>query len=263
MDAKPQRLIVDGNALAVRTAGTGQALVFVHGWMCDSQDMVLLAAELVEDHEVVLVDLRAHGQSEGTPTTVTQADGADGPGRFGLADFARDVIGVVEQLGVAPAILVGHSMGAGVVLEAAQARPDLVRGVLLIDSRWVFTEANAEQLAAIPGLWGQEYPQRRARIDDLRRQVLPGVVTDLPVQEVAAQSSRSLLTWDGRTALRDSPVPVHAVVADQHLPLIEPARAWKPDLSAEHIAGTGHWVHVEQPAQVAEAIRRFESGLAG
>jgi pimeloyl-ACP methyl ester carboxylesterase len=116
MDTKPQRVTVDGNALAVRTAGTGQALVFVHGWMCDSQDMVLLAAELVEDHEVVLVDLRAHGQSEGTPTTVAQADGADGPGRFGLADFARDVIGVVDQLGVAPAILVGHSMGAGVVL---------------------------------------------------------------------------------------------------------------------------------------------------
>lgn len=261
MDLTTQHVILDGNSLAVHTAGTGPALVFVHGWMCDSRDMHALAAELLADHHVVLVDLRAHGGSEGTPESATDADGPDGPGRFGLAEFARDVVGIVEQLGVSPALLVGHSMGAGVVLEAAHLRPDLVRGVLMIDSRWAFTSASEDQLAAIRGLWGESYPTRRATMDGLRRKVLPGIAIDLPVQEVAAQSSRSLLTWDGRTALRTAPVPVYAVVADQHLPLIEPARAWKPDLVAEHIAGTGHWVHVEQPARVAGAIRRFESGL--
>jgi pimeloyl-ACP methyl ester carboxylesterase len=261
MDLEWQHAVVDGNRLTIRTAGSGTPLVFVHGWMCDSQDMEPLAAALVNDHRVALVDLRAHGASEGTPTDATEADGADGPGRFGLTEFARDVIGVVQQLDLAPALLVGHSMGAGVVLEAAHARPDLIRGVLLIASRWAFTAASAEQLAAGPALWGEGYSARRANMEKLRRQVLPNVSIDLPVQEVAAQSSRSLLAWDGRTALRDSPVPVCAVVPDKNVPFTEPARKWKPDLMVAHIPGTGHWVHVERPTAVAAALRRFESGL--
>ena len=262
MDLRLQHVLVDGNQLAVCRAGTGPVVVLVHGWMCDSQDMVALAADLVADHEVALVDLRAHGQSEGTPVQATDADGPNGVGRFGLEEFAADVLGVVGQLELVPAMLVGHSMGAAVVLEAAQTRPDLARAVLLIDSRWALTAATDEQLAAVSGLWGDEYPERRSRMDGLRRHVLSDVAIDLPVQEVAAQSSRSLLTWDGRKALRECPLPVHVLVTDLHAPLVEPARTWLPDLSAEHIAGTGHWLQVERPEAVAGALRRFEARLA-
>ena len=262
MDLQLQHVLIDGNQLAVWRAGTGPAVVLVHGWMCDSQDMLALASNLVADHEVALVDLRAHGQSEGTPIRTTDVDGPDGAGRFGLEEFAADVLGVVEQLELVPATLVGHSMGAAVVLEAARIRSDLVRAVLLIDSRWALTAATDAQLAAVPGLWSDEYRERRSRMDGLRRQVMPDVSIDLPVQEVSAQSFRSLLTWDGRKALRECPLPVHALVADQHEPLVEPARTWLPDLSAEHIAGTGHWLQVERPEAVADAVRRFEVRLA-
>jgi pimeloyl-ACP methyl ester carboxylesterase len=244
-----ESVLVDGNQLAVWRAGSGAPIAFVHGWLCDHQDMVDLAAELAPDHETILLDLRGHGESEAV----------NGP--FGMADFAADVIGVIRALDVGPALLVGHSMGAAVVLEAVRLAPELVRGVLLVDSRWAFTSPTEEQLASIPTLRGESYFPRRAAMDRLRRQVLPDVEIGAPTQAVAAESYAGLLTWPGQVTLRECPVPVHAVVADQHWPLIDAAKQAMPSLSVELIAGTGHWVHVERPQRVAESVRHFEDGL--
>jgi pimeloyl-ACP methyl ester carboxylesterase len=244
-----QTVLVEGNHLAVWREGTGSPIVFVHGWLCDHQDLIAVAAQLASDHETILVDLRGHGESEGTH------------GGFGIADFAADVVGVITELHLGPVILVGHSMGAAVVLEAVRLAPESVKGVLLIDSRWAFTSATEEQRASIPTLLGEAYFPRRENMDNLRRQVLPDVVIGPPSQAVAAESFGSLLTWPGQKALRECAVPVYAVVADQHWPLIEAAKADVPSLTAELIAGTGHWVQVEQPELVAESVRRFEAGL--
>jgi pimeloyl-ACP methyl ester carboxylesterase len=244
-----QTVAVEENTLAVWREGSGSPVVLVHGWLCDHQDNTILAAQLASDHEVVMLDLRGHGESE------------DKHGGFGLVDFAADVIGVVEQLQLDQVILVGHSMGAGVVLEAARLAPHLVRGVLLIDSRWAFTSATQEQLDSIPTLLGDAYFPRRATMDGLRRKVLPDIAIGPPSQAVAAASYESLLTWPGQAALRDCPVPVYAVVADQHAPLMAAAQLAVPALTIELISGTGHWVHVEEPEKVAASVRRFEAAL--
>jgi pimeloyl-ACP methyl ester carboxylesterase len=223
--------------------------VLVHGWLCDHQDMVDLAGQLASDHEVVLLDLHGHGESPGTN------------GGFTLADLAVDVVGVIEALHLTSVTLVGHSMGSGVVLEAARLAPQLVKGALLIDSRWIFTSASPEQLASIPDLLTDAYFARRATMDGLRRKVMPDVVSDLPTQAVAAATYEANLTWPGQQRLRESPVPVYAVVADQHASLVEATVAEVPSLQTEVISGTGHWVHVEQPEKVAASVRRFEAGL--
>jgi pimeloyl-ACP methyl ester carboxylesterase len=245
-----QTVLVEGNQLAVWREGTGAPVILVHGWLCDHQDMVDLAAQLAPDHETIMIDLRGHGDSE------------DKQGPFTISDFAADVTGVIAALDLGPALLVGHSMGASVVLETANARPDLVRGVVLIDSRWAFTAATEEQLASIPTLLGEAYFPRRATMDGLRRTVLPDVQIGAPTQAVAAAAFAGMITWPGQLRLAECPVPVYAVVADQHWPLIDAAKAAVPSLSAELVTGTGHWVHVEQPELVAHSIRGFEAGLS-
>jgi pimeloyl-ACP methyl ester carboxylesterase len=100
----------DGIRLAFEVHGTGTpTLGSVHGWSCDRRywrgQLRLLAAR----YQTVAVDLAGHGQS--------------GVGRrsWTMAAFGEDVVAVVEQLGLGELVLIGHSMGGDVVVEAPGA----------------------------------------------------------------------------------------------------------------------------------------------
>lgn len=78
-------------------------------------------APLAARWRVVRLDLAGHGQSERGRTD------------WGMAAFGADVSAVVSAAGLTDAILVGHSMGADVVLEAARLMKGRVRGLVWVD----------------------------------------------------------------------------------------------------------------------------------
>jgi pimeloyl-ACP methyl ester carboxylesterase len=78
-----------------------------------------VAAALEQDYDIVAYDARYHGLS----------DAADNPPEGAGADL----ITVTEKLGLESPAIMGHSMGAGAVLLAAGARPDLFRRAILED----------------------------------------------------------------------------------------------------------------------------------
>jgi len=97
--------------------------VLIHGmgsraatWVWD--DVVSL---MQGDSRLIAVDLRGHGESPQ-------------PGSYKLTEMADDVAGLLDDLGVESATIVGHSMGGIVALNLAQRRPDLVKDLVLEDS---------------------------------------------------------------------------------------------------------------------------------
>jgi pimeloyl-ACP methyl ester carboxylesterase len=72
-------------------------------------------------YRVVVMDLRGHGDSD--TTFATHGDDAT----------ASDYVALVEHLDAGPAVLLGSSMGASAAVVAAADRPDLVRGLVLLD----------------------------------------------------------------------------------------------------------------------------------
>ena len=72
-------------------------------------------------HQVVAVDLRGHGASPGTAAECS------------IERYGADVADIMQALALAPAVLVGHSMGCRVVMEAALQAPSHIAGVVLID----------------------------------------------------------------------------------------------------------------------------------
>lgn len=103
-------------------AGTGTPpLVFVHGFSCDHSDWAAQVAHFAPRHATVAVDLRGHGKTPG--------DGHN----CSIEIYGGDVAALLRALDLKGAILIGHSMGCRVVVEAAVQAPERTGGVVLVD----------------------------------------------------------------------------------------------------------------------------------
>ncbi|NNF81002.1 MAG: alpha/beta hydrolase, partial [Rhizobiales bacterium] len=119
-------------AMAYDVAGTGTtAILFIHGYSCTALDWRLQVEGLCPSHTCISVDLRGHGRS--------------GPavGELTMAAFAADAIALLDALQIERAVLVGHSMGTRIALEAALQAPDRVSGLVLVDGSKVEAEPEA------------------------------------------------------------------------------------------------------------------------
>lgn len=118
----PSRTVpVDGGELHVGDwGGDGPVVLAIHGITASHVSWAAVAARLT-GCRLVAPDLRGRGRSR------------DLPGPYGLQRHAEDMLGVLDELGCAQAILVGHSMGGFVATSLAAAQPDRVSSLVLVD----------------------------------------------------------------------------------------------------------------------------------
>ncbi|WP_308468297.1 alpha/beta fold hydrolase [Rathayibacter soli] len=107
---------------AAQGAEAVATVVFVHGNVSSSLFWQPTMLALPASVRALAIDLRGFGGSETLPVDATR----------GLRDYADDVWGVLDALGIASAHLVGWSMGGGVVLQQLLDRPDAVASVTLV-----------------------------------------------------------------------------------------------------------------------------------
>lgn len=120
---REQYRLVDGTRLRLIDSGRGTPVVFIHGiggsmyaWRYQ------LAPVLGAGYRVVAFDNRGFGFSD------KPASG------YHNAEYAHLVVSLLDSLGIASAVLVGHSMGGAIAAEVALAHPDRVRGLVLLDA---------------------------------------------------------------------------------------------------------------------------------
>lgn len=109
----------DGVKLYYEDFGDGPAMVFTNAGLQTHKQWEGQVASLADEFRTITYDWRGTGQSD-KPRSGYTAERA-----------AADLCALVETLGVAPAILVGHGIGTHVTFMAATSRPDLVRGMVL------------------------------------------------------------------------------------------------------------------------------------
>jgi len=121
--------------LAIGRAGEGSdPLVCLHGITAQHRAFNAAARHLGPSCGLVGVDLRGRGDSD-------KPDAG-----YGLETHASDVVRVFDHLGLASAVLLGHSMGAFVALETALAYPERVRALVLLDGGWPRIERLPEEM---------------------------------------------------------------------------------------------------------------------
>lgn len=107
-----------------RAGGDKPPLLLLHGIMMSGICWLRTAKALEQDYDVILLDARGHGRSDGVETG------------FSPELLAEDVAGVLRELKLERASLLGHSMGAQTAALVAAGSPDLVHAVILEDPPW-------------------------------------------------------------------------------------------------------------------------------
>lgn len=242
-------LSFDGVHVDYRIYGKGSPLiVLIHGWSCDANYWSAQIPVLREHYTVAAVNLAGHGAS-----SRNRED-------WSMASFGEDVAAVVRALPEGPVILVGHSMGGPVALEAARLLPDRVIGVIGVDT---FGDLGAPVRSAADlearikpmredyiGYIHQMVPQRFFGPDAnpaLVRRVADDMALAPP--EVAIPASAALLGHDANPTLAQLHVPVRTIDTELTGALdLERIRRVVPGFQATVMPGLGHFPMMEDPA---------------
>jgi len=247
----------------------GTPIVFVHGALCAHEDWNPQFEHFGARQRVVVCDLRGHGKS-------TAAD----PGSCSIETFAADVIALLGALDLPPAVLVGHSMGSRVVLEANLQAPERVAGLVLNDGGRLGTgdpeaaERNlrAEMAAAYEKVVGPLFSGMFNEKSDpqLKERLMRRALT-IP-QAVGLAFFPRMIGWDaGRVeeALKKVRVPMLVLQstftnAQRVRVSLEPGadnywfqvvREHAPRARIEIVPGVGHFTMLEAPDEVTRAIQ--------
>lgn len=135
--AADQEFTADGITLRYRESGTGDALILIHGYGATLESMAAIAAALPAQYRTVAFDVRGFGRS----TKFAE------PARFGQL-MVDDVVRLMDQLKIARAHLIGHSMGALIAANVAARYPDRVSSAALVAGPFYADEPTFSKEAA-------------------------------------------------------------------------------------------------------------------
>jgi pimeloyl-ACP methyl ester carboxylesterase len=247
---------VDGVRLAYREAGTGDPpIVLVHGMACDHTHLLPQLQHLAPRHRVVALDQRGHGASDRPE------------GEYTTERFAEDLGGVLDRLGLERPVLVGHSLGGGVVLHLAVERPDLVRAVVLLDSGVRRTTARREELQPFyDTLGGPDHADLvrefvRARLfeetdgEDVFEAVA-SVMAATPARIFLAMGA-GVVTYDSWRAALACRVPALLIMAARPFVDLGALSELPPVWQYGWAVGAGHFLQMVVPDQVNSMLDRF------
>jgi pimeloyl-ACP methyl ester carboxylesterase/quercetin dioxygenase-like cupin family protein len=270
-----QEVATNGTTLHVRIAGTGPAVVLLHGYG-DTGDMWdPLVANLARDHTVIVPDLRGMGLS-------ARADSG-----FEKANEAADIVGVMDALHIASAQVVAHDIGNMVAYALAARHSDRVTRLVLMDAPvhgigpweeilknpllWHFRFGGPDMERLVAGreriyldrFWN-EFSADPAHFPESQRAhyaalyAAPGRMhagfKQFAAFDQDAIDNRAWLAAHGKLTM-----PVLAIGGDHSFgsTMAAVTRSGAIDVEERVIPGSGHWLMEEQPEATVKAIRTF------
>ncbi len=136
----PTELTLHGHRIGYRTAGSGPALLLLHGITNSSETWERVAPRLAERFTLIAPDLLGHGRSA-TPR-----------GDYSLGAHASGARDLLTALGTERVTVVGHSLGGGIAMQFAYQFPERCERLVLVSSGGLGREVHLLlRAAALPG----------------------------------------------------------------------------------------------------------------
>jgi N-formylmaleamate deformylase len=246
----------------LRTGGSKPPVVLLHGLTGSGACWSLLARALEGEYDVVMPDARAHGNSS-TP-----------PNGYGYEDLASDVIGLIEGLGLAAPVVLGHSMGGLTAAVVASRLSTGVRGVILADPTFLSPQRQREvhesdvvgQFRRLLSL-GEREAQAQAHVrHSHRRSEIVELVTEARLKtRIEAFDVLTPPSPEYRALVSKICAPILLVIGDDPVVSVETARGLRdlnPRLTIEQVPQAGHALPYDQPELFAAVVTMFLRSVA-
>jgi pimeloyl-ACP methyl ester carboxylesterase len=238
-------------------------LLMLHGITDTWRSFEPVMPWLPPDWHVVSMSQRGHGSSSPAPSYRTR-------------DFAADAAAMVAALGLAPVLVVGHSMGAVNALRLAIDHPAAVRGVVAAGGFASFSDKPelVDFIRSQMLTLGEQVPRELA--ESFQRDTVAGPVVPSLMETMVDECLRTpAATWRGAFAALledDFSDELHKVEVPVLLPWGD-ADVFSPESDQQRLqrqlsqatrvvyTGVGHALHWEQPRRFADDIVAFEQSL--
>jgi pimeloyl-ACP methyl ester carboxylesterase len=247
--------------LAYDEVGAGPPLIILHGLFGSARNWQSPARRLARHYRVICVDQRNHGRSPHTT-------------RFDYADMATDLGGLMDELGLPTASLIGHSMGGKTAMSFALAHPERVTRLVVVDIAPVaYVDVHSPVVAALRALPVSKYSRRQQAEEALAATVTEPDIRSFLLQNLVfgpeggswrlnlaaiAESVPALVAALPGCASATFNGPAHVIrgalsdrVSDEYLTEF---RRCFPALEVHTVDAAGHWPHAENPAGFLRAL---------
>ena len=252
----------------VKESGSGQAIVFAHGFGCDQNMWRFVAPAFEDTRRVILFDHVGAGGSDASAYDPSRHASLDG--------YADDVVDLCRALDVGGGVFVGHSASAMIGVLAARKAPDLFDRLVLIgpspryvdDGSYVggFSEAQIHELLEFldnnhlgwshtmaPVIMGN--PERPELADELNASFCRSD------PEIAKRFARATFLADNRADLVGLTIPTLILQCAEDV--IAPREVGEyvhrnlPNSELVLLEATGHCPNLSAPAETIAAMKAF------
>ena len=265
---------VNGVRINYKIAGTGPAVVLLHGYTQTSHMWLPLIPRLSPSYTVIAPDLRGIGGSERTA------------GGYDKKTMAKDIRELVHHLGHKQVMVVGHDIGLMVAYAYAAQYPDEVSKVILMDAflpgvgewttvwllrdLWHFHFYGETPLALVKGreriyfehFWNDFAADRTKSIPERDRKLYAaayarddGMRAGFEVFKSFEQDATDFAAFASRKL--EMPFLVLTGEKASGTVLIEQTKLVAVNVTGVVVKGSGHWLMEEAPGQVIPAIVDF------
>ncbi len=246
----------DGVKIHYEVHGSGPALILSHGYSSTSAMWQGQIEALSKDHQLVLWDMRGHGQSDypGDPAAYSEA--------LTVADMAA----LLDAVGADTAIVGGLSLGGYMSLAFHRTHPARVRALLIIDTGPGFKKDDARDS------WNKRAHDTADRLEREGLAVLQSASRERSMvshrdASGLALAARGMLTQRDAGVIEHLPaiaVPALVVVGANDTPFLAASdymAAKIPGATKVAIPAAGHAVNIDQPRAFIAAVLPFLDGL--
>ena len=264
----PHGFLSNGSTLALRTYGKGAPVVIVAGGPgLDADYMTEVAQDVAAaGFEAVLPDLRGTGLSREAGNDLSM---------MSIAGSVADLEALRQSLGLDRLTLIGHSFGGGIIQAYAEAHPDRVARLVLLDSAGTDLQPAPDQAMALK--WMErlspaekaDYEAARAKGDDTAMKMKFRATIANPakaeafvagLRPIAAPAAAKAISSDFRAhyqmTVRDPAFPVWVIYGERDW-----IRGWQSQLAQAYprasirlIADGGHFPWIDNPEETASAL---------
>ncbi|PYN34827.1 MAG: hypothetical protein DME01_14175 [Candidatus Rokuibacteriota bacterium] len=157
--ARKRSVVVGGLRLSFLEWGIAghPVLCFLHGGSAHAHWFDLVTPAFTDRFHVIALDQRGHGESQWAK-----------PPAYATENFAADLLGFIDALGLARVAMIGHSMGGHNAMSFAAWHPDRVSALVIVDSRPTIPTDRLDRLRRRGERTLRPYPTREAAAQSFR-----------------------------------------------------------------------------------------------